>query len=258
MGTDLATTDPSKYLALSSSAQEVAEILADTFTGQQVSAWDLPRAPMPSGGALQWTMESPLTGTVSVSELEGIVVAHRVGRAYWENDDVLGQPPNCSSDDGVTGRGNPGGSCDTCPLSDFGSDSKERGQACKQQQIVLMLRPDNFIPLVIALPPTSLRAWKQYIIALGGAAIRPWRVVTSLSLAADRNSDGVRFARAVPRVVARLEPEVAAAAGAYAEQIRPIFAPRQSDAAAAPAPADVDGSVVDDEATTDKRTRGGE
>lgn len=223
--TAIATPDDGgKFLALSRSTDDIKAIIADNLAGASVGEFDLPRVKMPSGGGKTWELDSPLVGTQAVPVLEGIVVYQRQGRSYWENPDPTGEPPQCSSRDGIVGIGDPGGECRTCPHAQFGSDPKNgRGQACKQTTQWFLLQPDSFLPLVLSMPPTSLQAAKQYMLALAGAGIRYSDVITGIALEVAENPDGQKFSRAVPRLGAKLDEEAAGKARAYAEVLRPIF-----------------------------------
>lgn len=244
--TEIAVVESAAFLALNRSTADIQSIISDNLAGQDVGEFDLPRVTLPAGGATQWEIDSPLTGTVAMPELEGIVVYTRQTRAYWESQDATGDPPQCSSRDGVVGVGKPGGECRTCPFAQFGSDEKSgRGQACKQQAMWFLLRPDSFLPLVLGMPPTSLKAAKQYMLALAGAGIRHTEVVTTIGLEREQNPDGQRYSRAVPRLGAKLDPEAAEKARAYADVLRPIFDAQPVEPVAQPGPTKPDGPEED-------------
>jgi hypothetical protein len=178
--TDLATIPPGGFLALTHTTGEIQAIIGDNLAGQDVGEFDLPRVTMPAGGGTRWEIPG-LAGTESSETLTGILVYTRQTRAYWPSKDATGDPPQCASRDGQVGIGDPGGECRTCPHAQFGSDG-QRGQACKQQSQWFLLRPDSFLPVVLGLPPTSLKAAKQYMLALAGAGIRYFEVVTEIGL----------------------------------------------------------------------------
>lgn len=238
MSTELATIEASSFLALNAPSTEIQGIIADNLAGQDVGEFDLPRITVPAGGGKFWEVESPLTGTQSVESLDGIVVYQRLTRAYWKSDETTGSPPDCSSRDAVVGVGDPGGECRTCPLSQFGSDPKAgRGQACKQQTMWFLLREDSFLPIVLSLPPTSLRAAKQYMLALAGAGIRAPEVVTKLALESDKNPDGQAYSKVIPTLGGKLDPGATERAREYADALRPVFDAQPVDPKAAPAAA---------------------
>lgn len=233
--TEIATIDVGAYLALNHSTAEIQSIVADNLAGQDVGEFDLPRVVMPAGGGTRWEIPS-IAGNDSAEELSGILVYHKHTRAYWKDDQATGSPPDCSSRDNVVGLGNPGGECRVCPLAQFGSDGKAgRAQACKQQSMWFLLREDSFLPIVVGLAPTSLKAAKQYLLSLAGAGIRFNQVVTTLRLEADKNADGQKYSRAVPVLGGKLAPETADRAREYADLLRPIFDAQAAAPAAATA-----------------------
>ena len=108
-----------------------SEELAEDFDGLQVN---FPRVKIPGGGAVSFEVpgddpESP----DSVKTIEGIIVYNHAAGAYWpegaEYDDNV--PPLCSSVDGKTGIGDPGGACALCALNKYGiSIFCEAGNIC--------------------------------------------------------------------------------------------------------------------------------
>jgi len=222
-GTDIATIDGASYLALNRSSDDLRAIIRDNLAGDVVGEFDLPRLKVPSGGGSHFEVPS-LTGIKAEAEVSGIVVFVRQGRAYWESDDATGEPPNCVSRDNIVGVGDPGGDCASCPFSQFESDPKNgRGQACKQQAMWFLLLEESFLPIVLTLPPTSLKAGKSYMLALANAGVRASTVVTTIGLEQDKSAGGDKFSRIVPKLGARLDPGAAERAAQYADAMRPTF-----------------------------------
>lgn len=95
--------------------------------------------------------------------------------AYWpegsEYDDNV--TPLCSSVDGKTGYGAPGGACAVCALNQYGSVEKGKGKACKNMRSLYILRSGEFMPLLLSLPPTSLRPYSDFITTAFAARRRP-------------------------------------------------------------------------------------
>ena len=94
-----------------------------------------------------------------------MILYNHASCAYWPegdeyNDDV---PPLCSSVDGKQGYGEPGGTCATCTLSQFGSASNGRGKACKNMRVLYLLRSGEFMPLAINLSPTSISPFREFL-----------------------------------------------------------------------------------------------
>lgn len=246
--TDLTLPEEGKYLALNHSSAEIEEIVADNLGGQDVSEFDLTRLKVPSGGATSWEMET-LEGIQSVRTFEGVIVYTTQTRSWWpitldESDSKT--PPSCSSPDGKTGYGkqwatavdpDPEGEprrvlCATCPHSQFGS-GKNGGQACQLKGHWYVLMEGSFLPVVVTLPPMSLKPAKKYLFALSGAGLRYSQVVTRFKLEADARGAN-KFAKVIPELGGKLSPEEADRARAYSVLLRDLFArdtgaPGQSD-----------------------------
>jgi hypothetical protein len=168
-----------------------------------------------------------------------VIVLARDARAYWQKslDEGGGnQPPDCHSNDGVCGIGTPGGSCvptqidKGCPLAQFGSDTKlvngaavaGRGQACKAIRQLFLLRGDSLLPVVLALPPTSLKAAKQYMLRLAGQGVPYWAAVTKIGLESAQNAGGIKYSKATFAFAGMLTEEQKAKAKQYSDMLKPL------------------------------------
>lgn len=184
---------------------------------------NLKRVKVPSGGALSWEVDT-IKGTKSVKEIPGIIVATREVRAYYDTPyDGSNEPPACYSPDGETGTGEPGGHCGTCPLSKWGSDDKQRGQACQLRRMLLLLPEDNILPMVISAPPGSLKNMEDYFGGLSGEMLPHFSVVTALGLEKDKNPDGIAFSRIAPKFIRKLRTEELASLNKYMTVVLPAF-----------------------------------
>lgn len=107
------------------------EDLGDDFEGIQVS---FRKFKIPAGGVVQF--EEPGDNPEDphyVKFIDGILVYNHASNAYWaagaEYDDSA--MPLCSSFDGKSGFGTPGGSCELCPMNQYGTDmGGGKGKAC--------------------------------------------------------------------------------------------------------------------------------
>ena len=61
------------------------------------------------------------------------------------------------------GYGEPGGTCVDCVLNQFGSDGNNKGKACKNMRMLYLLRSGEYMPIQIALPPTSLTPYTRFV-----------------------------------------------------------------------------------------------
>lgn len=59
--------------------------------------------------------------------------------------------------------GEPGGTCADCVLNQFGSDGNNKGKACKNMRMLYLLRSGEYMPIQIALPPTSLTPYTRFV-----------------------------------------------------------------------------------------------
>src|SRR5262245_35994761 len=89
--------------------QAVMAAFATNCGSADLSEFDLPRIKVASGTAL-WLIPG-VEGETTAPAIEGVVVEARDTRVYYESKDAGNVPPDCSSIDGKTGRGKPGGVC---------------------------------------------------------------------------------------------------------------------------------------------------
>jgi hypothetical protein len=196
------------YRALDADPEMIKEVLRENMDSG-VTEFDLDRVSVPSGGGTAWEVPT-LSGPKNMDAIEGVMVWYRDARAYWEQSYDLsggGSPPDCSSTDLVVGTGKPGGDCNKCPLAQFGSAEKGKGQACKQMRQIYMLREDSVLPTVITAPPTSLRAMRNFNMKLSGSLVPYYGVTVQLKLEKDKNENGIEYAKIQPKAISRLNEE---------------------------------------------------
>ena len=222
---------------------------------ESISEFDLDRVKIPAGGATVWQVPG-LEGISNHEAIEGIIVSISVRRAFWESSfDGSNTPPDCSSTDGFRGVGDPGGECSACPFNEFGSAVKQngqqgRGKRCQERRIILLIRPEDRLPLAISAPPTSIKNIKQFLMRL---PVPMYQAVVRLELEVDKNADGVAFSKVVPSYVGHIAAEHGKALRGYAETLKRSIvaqAPRGSEV--------VDGSASEHEESTDPQGGGAE
>ncbi|MCD7862208.1 MAG: hypothetical protein LUG61_01525 [Lachnospiraceae bacterium] len=205
---------------------DLAEAISEELDGLGTIPFD--RVKIPSGGGLAFEVPGEdENNPETASDLTGVILHHHPVNAYWKDKFEGGnEPPDCSSADGKVGIVRETGeckSCATCPYNQFGSDGT--GKACKNVHRVYMLREGNPVPLILSLPPTSLKYMRDYIakrILLKG--IRCYDAVTKITLKKEKSSGGITYSRAAFTFVGKLTPEQAAQAKAMAEQIKSMDA----------------------------------
>ncbi len=195
-------------------------------TSGPIDQFDLDRIKIPAGGGTAWEIPT-LEGNDVAKEVEGIIVHHKFGRGYWDKpmeDTGGGAPPTCASNDGNTGVGEPGGNCETCPLSRWGSDPKGgRGQACKQTKVLFLLRPGTVIPLLINLPPTSIKQATNFLLRLSSFERPFYTVVTKVGLQKKANAQGIDFSQATFSMAGKLDEGESAVMKTYSDAIRGVL-----------------------------------
>ena len=200
-----------------------ADDMAEDMDGMELS---FPRVKIPGGGVPQFEMpgEDPDHPTY-VAELEGVILYNHAANAYWPEGEEYSDstPPQCQSMDGKRGSGDPGLLCATCGYNQFGSGPKGSGKACKNQRMLYILRSGEFMPLQLALPPTSLKPYKNFFNAVFALRNRPvYGSLVNISLKR-ASSNGYDYSVAVFRKVRDFAGDELPGITAYAEGFRKLL-----------------------------------
>lgn len=202
---------------------DLGEAMSEEMEGLSI---DFDRVKIPSGGGLAFEVpgDDPDNPDM-VKELVGVIVDHHPVNAFW-SDKYAGQnnPPDCSSMDGKTGQGNPGGNCKNCPFNQWGSDPDGTGgKACKNMHRIYLLRQGEMFPLLLTLPPTSIKPFSNYIAKrIVGRGKRSYGVITKITLKREQNKNGIAYSQAQFSVAGELSPEETAKAAEYAQSIKAV------------------------------------
>lgn len=122
----------------------------------------------------------------STTTLTGVIIHNHACNAWFDEESTGNAPPICSSMDGVTGLNTASGeccSCADCPQNEYGSSLKGSGKACKNMHRLYLLVEGSPVPMILTLPPTSQKNFKNY--RLGTLAVnrlKPHEVVTEMTL----------------------------------------------------------------------------
>lgn len=209
------------YAALQMNALELKEILQENLGGEHISAFELDRVKVPSGGGTTWEVPT-LEGVEDAKAIEGVVIYFKNQNAYWkEKYDGQNNPPDCVSNDGMVGIGTPGGDCAVCPLNAFGSEGK--GKACKNMRTLFILREGDVLPLVLTLPPTSLKDARKYFLRLASKGIPYYGVITEITLDKDKNENGITYSKAKLSLKGRLDPDTVKKLKAFQDSLKPAL-----------------------------------
>ncbi len=165
-----------------------SEDLSEDYDGLQMS---FQRIKIPGGGSLQFEIPGDDPENPDYSKtIEGVIVFNHQTGAYWpdgaEYDDEV--TPLCTSVDGKTGFGNPGGACAICPMNQYGTSTDKngnpgKGKACKNMRHLYILRSGEYMPILLALPPTSLKPFSDFMNLAFVSRRRPtWSSVVQIGL----------------------------------------------------------------------------
>lgn len=171
--------------------------LMEAFTANlgddDVSLFDLDRVKIPSGGATTWELPGLGDEPEATRELRGVVLEVISRRSYWEvslDEQSEPSPPDCSSDTAKFGKGvygvgsdlHPSGTCKDCPMNAFQEVGTRTIKPCSEQRLLIFLREGSVLPIVVQLPPTSMKEMKKYNMRLASNGIPFYRAVTTLKL----------------------------------------------------------------------------
>jgi hypothetical protein len=230
----------------------ILQLLSENDSLRNFSILNLPRILVGSGGGTSFRIQG-LAGEETERELRGVMVAVRPARVFWRENYAgggSGKPPDCSSKDGLVGYGDPGGRCSECPNARFGSAVQPNGQpgngqACKDIRQILFLRPDEVMPHLLNVPPTSLKAYMTYSMALFSRQIQYWAVETKLTLEKATSDAGKPYAKIVFQAAGRpMEPQEQAMLRPYHLHMKELLAPSVLDTA--------DYQIIDDESAVNR------
>jgi len=200
---ELVVVEPTNYAAVTMNV-DVTEVIRINLGNVKISPLDLDQIKIPAGGGKVWTYET-IDGEEDTKIIEGIIVFTTTTRVYWETsyeESGGGSPPDCVSIDMIHGRGEPGGLCPQCPLSEFGSapprkgQDESRAQACQERRFIFLVMPNAALPYVINLPPTSLNPSKKYLLRLASNGVNFYERITRIELEPDKSTDGHKFSKA--------------------------------------------------------------
>ena len=208
---------------------EVAKIEDATLTnltaemaGLDRVDFDIIKVPTGGGIAFEVPTDNP-DEPESAAAIEGVIVYRHPVNAYWKEDFTGGSDtPDCSSYDGQTGVVTETGemrACATCPYNQF--ESKGAGKACRNGHRLYILRSGEMLPLILSVPPTSIRNLSNYVVkrvimknqALDG-------VVTKITLKKDKNSGGITYSKLAFANVGTLSDEDRASAMKIGEMVK--------------------------------------
>lgn len=201
-----------------------AEALAEEMDGLGPIPYE--KVKIPSGGGLAFEVPTDDEDNPDmVKELKGIILYHHPINAFWQNKyDGQNSNPDCASYDGKVGVVTATGECidcSRCPHNQFGSDTNGRGKACKNMHRCYVLMEGNPVPIILTLPPSSIKGLRDYLgkkVVMKG--MRSYEVITKISLKKEQSGDGITYSRAVFNFAGKLEGDMLGTVREMAESIK--------------------------------------
>lgn len=198
--------------------EEIVVTMAEEMDGLG-DLFDFDRIKIPSGGGLAFELPSEDEENPDVEkEVIGVIVDHHPINAYWPAKyEGANQAPECSSMDGKTGTC--GKACKTCPHNQFGSDGN--GKACKNMHRIYILQEGQMFPMLLTLPPSSLKNFSNFImkqVVMKGR--KSTGVVVKVTLKKATNANGIVYSQAVFSVNNVLDMQDAEQMANYSQMIK--------------------------------------
>jgi len=230
--TDLAVTNQTFALAEIPTIEEINDILENNI--QEGMPFEVRQIDFPKPGTLFWQLVNDDGAKKPAEELKGIILDYHFYNVYYDEPyDGSRKPPTCISMDGITGVGNPGGSCKTCPLGGddaWGTGTDEKGnptdgKACANKLRFFPLLEGEAMPHQITLPPTNLTrdpgGFKYFINQLTNKFKAYQSVVVSLKLVEGKTKSGQESTKLLIGKIADLSKQEASDMIKYAKTLRP-------------------------------------
>lgn len=202
------------FPVLQSDTMEVAELLEENLAGVGIDRFELERIKVGAGGVPGYSIVPPEEGAEQgfEREFEALVVHTHSCRTYFaksfdDTSDEDGGHPDCQSNDAVTGVGDIGEGhgvrdCETCPMNQWGSETKRNhGKACREQKAIYLYRTgaESVFPSLLLVPPSSLKSWRSYTVGLVGKGIRLSQAVHLFYTKPDKSSAGKDYTKVAVR-----------------------------------------------------------
>jgi hypothetical protein len=197
---------------------DMAAMMAEELDGLDAG---FERIKIPSAGSTVFEVpgEDPAEPE-AVKEFSAVILYHHPLFAYYKSKYTGGNnPPDCGSYDGLSGQGDPGGNCKSCPNNQFGT-GENGSKACKNRRRIYVLREGEIFPLLLSLPTGSLKELTRFLKRLLSKGRKSNSVVTRFSLKKAVNSGGIAYSQAQFTVDRVLTPEEHALIEKMTEQVK--------------------------------------
>ena len=153
------------------------------------------RVKIPSAASPVFEVPGDGEDSEMVKELRGVILFQHPMYSYYRDAYTGGNnPPDCGSYDGITGVGNPGGECATCPFNKFGSGSGQ-SKACRNKRTIYILSEGEMFPMMFCLPTGSLKAFTEYLKRNLSKGRKLSQIVTRITLKKATNAGGISYSQ---------------------------------------------------------------
>jgi hypothetical protein len=239
-GAEVELYQPGQLLALNHDTSQVVEAITMNTAGAELSKFDaLSQARVPGPGGKRWKVRHADGTEEDPQTLTGVIVSVERARSYWKKPFMSGgEMPDCASyDGGFTGVANtPDGpcmKCENCPMNKFQprADGTGNVKPCKETRQVLLLPADSLLPILVSVPPASLRIFNGFMVRNAnldrgdGNLFSPYYTfAVELSIGTTSTEQYKDVPCVKPTFLGLLEPKEAELARSYSEALKAIFA----------------------------------
>ena len=227
------------YEIVPETINDIKDAINTNMDGEELAPRDLFTViKIPAAGGLSWTVPT-FDGEEERKTLKGLILFIDHSRAMFEGeygDENVSPVPLCASNDCITGIGDPGGACETCPYNEYKSASKGAGKACRESRIVYFLAEGEVMPYILKVSAGSFKALKKYRVKLLTAGIKMYCMETSFTLKRSKSTGNVTYSEVVFTAGSRItDKNMIASIESYRKELEPFITPPAATVEAAPA-----------------------
>ena len=226
-------TEVSSYKFMTLDGKKLKRAIESNLGNDGFNVRSLPQVKIPTGGITTWTIPSS-SGEIESKTFNGVIIHWNETREKYKGK--FGEAgaekfPNCVSNDGKTGIGDPGGDCKICPFAQFGSRSDGKpGQECGLKRNLFIINQTSLMPIVVRLSVMSIKPADKYALNLLCEDGDPLEhVLTQFSLIKAKNPGGQDYSQVVLKKVSSLSTEEIARVEHFQSFYDKLFGQRLED-----------------------------
>ena len=212
----------SKFIAVRPGSAIIEAMEANGQSGEKFRLSDLPQAKVPSSGETTWVIKG-IAGSELAEEIKGVLVFYGNAGVLWGSEDMKeGSKPVLITHDFVTAIqiSDDFGDLDQmaieeCFLREEGEGSAKRkiydwvklpynvwgsgrngGKRCREQRLLCVLREEDYAPIFVRVPPTSVSNVASFMRKLTIQTQRKhFESIVALKLEKETSSEGKPFGK---------------------------------------------------------------